>query len=117
LLAGWEILKTMQERRSSLKWLRGRLVIEVPAILRIPVVLDEITAYAEDAMKLTPRETQVLDGVRRCLHNREIANELNISKRTATFFVSCLLRKFGVKSRGELISKLGGTRSRATPAE
>jgi len=58
------------------------------------------------------------DAVRRQLQNKEIAAELNVSERTIKFYVSSLLLKFGVAGRGELISKLGGTRSRAVlPAD
>lgn len=54
-------------------------------------------------MRLTVRERTVLDAVKRRLTNKEIAQELGISARTAKFHVSSLLAKHGVESRVDLV--------------
>ncbi len=63
---------------------------------------------------ISPRETQVLDGVRDHLTNAEIARRLHISVRTVESHVSALLRKTGVNDRRQLVEagaisgRLGG---------
>jgi DNA-binding NarL/FixJ family response regulator len=49
--------------------------------------------------RLTVREREVLDGVARGLSNREIADELGITERTARTHVSNILAKLGLSSR------------------
>lgn len=58
---------------------------------------------------LTPREKEVFELLARRLSNFEIACELSISHQTTKNHVSNVLRKFGVKSRAELL--WGGPRS------
>jgi DNA-binding CsgD family transcriptional regulator len=58
---------------------------------------------AKNAVRLTRREEEVLDGILRSLANKEIANELNLSERTVKFHVSSLLAKFKVRGRLELM--------------
>jgi DNA-binding NarL/FixJ family response regulator len=53
--------------------------------------------------ELSRREQEVLDSVLNNLGNKEIANKLNISERTAKFHVANLLRKYGVRRRTDLI--------------
>jgi DNA-binding NarL/FixJ family response regulator len=55
-------------------------------------------------VELRRRGAQVLPMVVRGLTNKEIANELNISERTAKFHVKDLMLKFGVKDRYTLAS-------------
>ena len=57
----------------------------------------------KNAVRLTRREQEVLDGILRSFANKEIANELNLSERTVKFHVSSLLAKFKVRSRMELM--------------
>lgn len=52
---------------------------------------------------LSPREREVLECLLENLSNKEIAQKLNISERTAKFHVSNLLAKFGVRRRVDLI--------------
>jgi DNA-binding NarL/FixJ family response regulator len=64
---------------------------------------------------LTPREQDVLELLALGRSNREIAEELFISAKTASVHVSSILRKLGVSSRGEAIAtardlNLGGVR-------
>src|SRR5258708_12248932 len=40
---------------------------------------------SKNAVRLTRREEEVLDGILRSLANKEIANELNLSERTVKF--------------------------------
>ncbi|WP_165964345.1 AAA family ATPase [Actinomadura sp. KC216] len=54
-----------------------------------------------DGGPLTARESQVLRLLARGRSNREIADELFISPKTASVHVSRILAKFGVSSRGE----------------
>jgi DNA-binding CsgD family transcriptional regulator len=54
-------------------------------------------------VKLTRREEEVLNGVKRSLANKEIAATLNLSERTVKFHVSSLLAKFQVRGRMELV--------------
>ena len=58
---------------------------------------------AKNAVRLTRREEEVLDGILRSLANKEIAGELNLSERTIKFHVSSLLAKFKVRGRLELM--------------
>jgi two-component system, NarL family, response regulator len=53
---------------------------------------------------LTPREMQVLNGFLHGKTNQEIADDLSISKRTATMFVSKILFKLGARTRAEAVS-------------
>jgi DNA-binding CsgD family transcriptional regulator len=55
----------------------------------------------EEALGLTPREAQVLTLVARGYTNREIADELVISVKTASVHVSHILRKLDVPNRRE----------------
>ncbi len=51
----------------------------------------------------TPREQQVLQAVLENLGNKEIAAKLHMAERTAQFYVSKLLARFGVRRRADLI--------------
>jgi len=56
----------------------------------------------------TPRETQILELVRRRLSNREIGERLNIRVSTVKFHLSNILSKMNVNSRRELIQVPSG---------
>jgi DNA-binding CsgD family transcriptional regulator len=65
-----------------------------------PTRPDETARWAE-ALGLTPREVDVLGLVARGYTNREIANALFISDKTASVHVSNILRKLDVPNRRE----------------
>lgn len=52
---------------------------------------------------LSQRQRQVLESLLENLSNKEIAQKLNMSERTAKFHVSNLLSRFGVRRRADLI--------------
>lgn len=92
----------------AVAWDGARCVIEIPTVLRIPVVVDVETATQRAARKLqgirlTNREQQVLDGLLKQLADKEIASKLNVGIRTVKFYVSRLLEKFNVRSRWQLV--------------
>ncbi len=51
----------------------------------------------------TPREQEVLQAVLENLGNKEIAARLHMAERTAKFYVSKLLARYGVRRRADLI--------------
>jgi DNA-binding NarL/FixJ family response regulator len=51
----------------------------------------------------TPREQQVLQAILENLGNKEIADKLHMAERTAKFYVSKLLARYGVRRRTDLI--------------
>jgi DNA-binding NarL/FixJ family response regulator len=55
--------------------------------------------------QLSPREREVFRLILDGLANKEIATRLGISVRTAKFHVSAILRKCGVSSRLDLLSR------------
>jgi DNA-binding NarL/FixJ family response regulator len=57
-------------------------------------------------MRLTYRQRQVLDGIRRGLHNKEISSSLGCATRTVKFHVSEILRKADCSTRYELLQRL-----------
>ena len=63
-----------------------------------------LTERDEPAL-LTPRETEVLQDVADGLTNKEIAAHLTISQHTVKFHLESLMRKLGVSSRAEAVSK------------
>jgi len=84
----------------------GSLVIRVP--VRVETAQESSEAREKEAkQRLTRRELEVFERIRRRLTNKEIAAEINISTRTVTFHVSSLLQKFGCTSRWELVQKFG----------
>ena len=63
-------------------------------------------AESSDAgLRLTSRELEVLRLVAAGRSNREIANELFISPKTASVHVSNMMGKLGAASRGEAAAK------------
>ncbi len=56
----------------------------------------------EPIVELTPRENEIAALVARGLTNRQIAQELSISERTAGNHVAKILRKLGLRSRAQI---------------
>jgi DNA-binding NarL/FixJ family response regulator len=59
--------------------------------------------------QLTEEERTVIDLVREGLRNREIADRIYVSLRTVEIRLTRIYRRFGVRSRTELIAKLTGS--------
>lgn len=55
---------------------------------------------------LTARQQQVMELLAEGLMNKEIAAELNISRRTVEMYVSHLMAKLGARSRPQLLVRL-----------
>lgn len=60
---------------------------------------------------LTERQREILPLILDGLSNLNIGATLGIAERTAMWHVGLILRKFGVKSRGELKAELSGVES------
>jgi len=93
---------------ATVQWVDGRLVIEIPATIQIPLNITAMITRAEDEMWLTPRERLALAGILRGQANKEIAAAMGVSLRTVKMYVSNLLEKFNLSSRGELQARLTG---------
>ena len=72
---------------------------------RARIVLGGPGSPASDGFGLTGRELEVLRLVAAGRSNRDIANELFISPKTASVHVSNILGKLGAASRGEAAAK------------
>ena len=66
------------------------------------LVLGRADVLVLNGANITPRQAQVLSGLRRRLQNKEIANELNVSVRTVKHHIGSLLAKTGCMDRSEL---------------
>jgi DNA-binding CsgD family transcriptional regulator len=114
------VLATRGERRRAADatqhaWRTCRALKAIPLQTRIErlaerariVLVDEADVaptaaqVAADDLGLTPREVEVLTQLARGRTDREIADELFISKKTASVHVSNLLRKLDVANRVE----------------
>jgi DNA-binding NarL/FixJ family response regulator len=65
----------------------------------------EDISETDERTLLTPREVEVLVAVSNGLTNKEIARKLGISRHTVKFHLESLMRKLGVSSRAEAVSK------------
>jgi DNA-binding NarL/FixJ family response regulator len=90
------------QRTHTIKWEKGRLIVEIQATIRVPIEIEPITRSALSEIKLTPREQEVLIELLKGRSNKEIGNTVNLSERTVKFHVSSLLQKFGVRGRIEI---------------
>jgi DNA-binding NarL/FixJ family response regulator len=84
--------------RSGGRWLDPQLAVEI--------ILGNAPAQVSAALRdrLTPRENQILDGMRAGLSNAELAETMCISARTVKFHVSNVLAKLGVRTRERAIA-------------
>ncbi|MCB4798112.1 response regulator transcription factor [Neotamlana laminarinivorans] len=103
-----EFLKALNTVASGGKYFTG----EVSAILLNNFVSGNVDAEApkpqinkEDPFKLTKREKQILELVLQLKNNKDIAKELDISKRTAEVHRFNLMKKLEVKNLMELTNK------------
>ena len=62
-------------------------------------------ATRENPARLTPRELEVLELLAEGLRNRDIADRLFLSTRTAGHHVASIMSKLGVRSRGEAVAQ------------
>ncbi len=67
-------------------------------------LLRQVRRGASSQEALTPRETEVLRLLAQGLLNKEIADRLSISERTAKFHVSSILGKLGAGNRTEAVT-------------
>src|SRR5712664_3657681 len=90
--------------KAALALLRGRLWVPAEVLLayvkQMKTFLDRQLLTGQS---LTAREGQVLQLLLRHLTNKEIAQQLNISERTARFHVSNVLSKLGLENRRNLL--------------
>src|SRR5579863_7880965 len=81
----------------------------VAAGLKVTLAREEARSFRaleqEHAVLLTPREVQVLSAVSNGLANKEIARSFGISLHTVKFHLESLMRKLGVSSRTEAVTK------------
>ena len=78
--------------------------VSMRVLLQLKFV-DSILAadHRRRSTNLSQRQRQVLEALLDNLSNKEIANKLNMSERTAKFHVSNLLSRFDVRRRADLI--------------
>jgi DNA-binding NarL/FixJ family response regulator len=88
--------------RGKLKWEGGRLILEVEAVVRIPIQIVPVATHVMSGVNLTRREQETLELLVQGKTNKEIAAMLHIGVRTVKYFVGELLRKFSVSTRLEL---------------
>lgn len=84
--------------RSGRRWIDPQLAVDI--------ILGSTSTQMATAVRdlLTPRENQVLDGMRAGLSNAELAETICISARTVKFHVSNILAKLGARSREQAIA-------------
>jgi DNA-binding NarL/FixJ family response regulator len=88
-------------------------VVHAGGSLLQPVVTSKLlrqvsSGYHTEAPLLTEREMEVLRLLSTGALNKEIANELKISERTAKFHVSSIMNKLGASNRTEAVSIAAG---------
>jgi DNA-binding CsgD family transcriptional regulator len=66
-----------------------------------------MAAHSREPAGLTPRELEVLELVAEGLRNAQIAQRLVVSEKTVHHHVSAILRKLGVRTRGEASATAG----------
>jgi DNA-binding NarL/FixJ family response regulator len=94
------------------KFENKQLVIEVPTIIRVPIMMEAVVHQSRlDNIKLTRCESRVLKGVLAGLANKEIANNIGVSASTIKFHVSSLLKKFKAGDRLILMALFVGNSS------
>lgn len=84
---------------------------ETHLVLRIPIKTTKQMGaeVSPSPLLLSGRQQQVVEGVRRGLSNKEIANNLNLTVRTIKFHVSDILDRIGEgRTRLEIMKKFGG---------
>jgi DNA-binding CsgD family transcriptional regulator len=90
--------------KAALAILQGRVWVPSKVLLafvkQMKALLDRQLLPGQS---LTAREGQVLQLIFRQLNNKDIANQLNISERTAKFHVSNVLSKLGLENRRKLL--------------
>ena len=74
----------------------GAIIVKIPLVV-VP------RKKQQSGLDLSRRETEVLEGLKEGMANKEIANKLNISESTVKFHVSKLFSKFKVNSRIQLM--------------
>ncbi|HKW89746.1 MAG TPA: LuxR C-terminal-related transcriptional regulator [Candidatus Acidoferrales bacterium] len=78
-------------------------------VLRIPfhVEFNDASLVPPDKAKLTAKEMEVFNAMRKGATNKEIARLLNSEERVVKFHVSNVLQKLSCESRAEVVYKYG----------
>jgi DNA-binding NarL/FixJ family response regulator len=95
-----EIRAALRSTREGLSSIDPRIVSEIHEQLE----WQQPSGQSPDAVALTPRELQVLQGIGRGLPNKAIAVDLGISEHTVKFHVGSIFQKLDVRSRSEAIA-------------
>ena len=123
LLARRSGLRRLRETRHGEEMISGKfkfenkqLVIEVPTIIRVPIMMEAVVHQSQlDNIKLTRCESRVLKGVLAGLANKEIANDIGVSVSAIKCHVCSLLKKFNVGDRLILMALFIGNLNDLSP--
>lgn len=101
--------RLMRLRDGSLRWFRvhGR-ALDPGAPFRMASWVFEALPAGADVAKLTPREREVLTGMKRGLSAKQCAAELGLSPRTVEKLRAQLRQRYGVHNAASLMSRIGG---------
>ena len=102
--------------RLPAKVARGDLVISSEVTNRILDRIRKLSADVDDAAagaRLTPRESEVLELAAEGLPDKVIAQRLSIQVQTVKNHMQKILRKLGVRGRGEAAARIGRNRRRS----
>lgn len=97
----------MQNFKLSLSPDRKTIIVRIPIKCVFESVLPTKRGYASAGVALTPREHEVFEFLRSGLGNKEIADRLNITVRTAKYHVSSILAKLSLPDRSAVHLKFG----------
>lgn len=110
------LLKTTNaaELRRAIVTVLGGATVITPSIAMEPDASD-LSAPAENSLRLTKREIQILDLAARGITNKLIGEQLNLSNRTIEVHMHNIFMKLGVSSRTEAVTRAIRDRSIQLP--
>lgn len=91
----------------SLELTKTHLIVRIPIEAKLVPIAQKLGDGADVLPYLPPQTLEAFKLMRAGLSNKEVANKMNISIRTAKFHASEIFKRVGLQSRVELLKRFG----------